>query len=95
MIKRLTIPAVHLEGTNKAEMLGALDRAHDACSRAYRALKDTAPDKRDYAICGPNAYWYAREEYLQRRRAIDSVRRELNKIAIGIYDNAWETEIEI
>jgi hypothetical protein len=92
--KKLIVPAVHLNGTGKNDLLDALEKAYRACNDAYDALRQTAPNGRDYYVYGPDAYSRARDEHLQRMRAIDTVVKELEGLAIGIQDGDREVEID-
>ena len=91
--KTLLVPAVHLNGTGEKSLLDSIEKAHHAAREAYDALRETAPNGRDYYVYSPEAYDRARTEYLDRMTAIDSVIQELEALAIGIQDRVKEVEV--
>lgn len=77
----MTIPTVHLNGTSKASLLGQLEDASNALEAAYKALKQAAPNGRDYYLDGPDAITAATAEHMDRLRRLDSVKDEIDELA--------------
>lgn len=80
----LTVPTIHLNGTSKERLIEALCEASGKLNEAYAALKETAPNGRDYYVQGNTALINAIAEHSSRLRRIDDVRKELNQLAIAI-----------
>lgn len=79
-----TVPTIHLNGTNRAQLLEGYMKAYDALQEAYRCLKETAPNGRDYYVQGFGAFDRAADEHLDRVRAIDDVINQLAEICLAI-----------
>lgn len=77
-------PTIHLNGTSRESLLEALETAYRKLGEAYDALKQTAPNGRDYYPQGPNAIGQATSEHFARLKRIDEVRDELEALAIAI-----------
>jgi hypothetical protein len=80
----LAIPTVHLNGTGKDDLLEALEVAYSVLGEAYRALKRTAPNGRDYYVQPAGALEQAVSEHHARLKAVDDVRSQLSDIAEAI-----------
>lgn len=68
----MKIPLIHSNGTSKQSLLDGLENAYDALQKAYKALKETAPNGRDYDDLRP-----AREEHRDRLRKVQEVADEI------------------
>ena len=82
--KRMTTPTIHLNGTSKQGLGEPLLAAYDKLSEAYVALKETAPNGRDYYPQGPQAMQTATDEHMSRLRRVDEVRAEIEQLLIAI-----------
>lgn len=82
----MTIPMIHLNGTSKERLIDALGNASNALNDAYLALKETAPNGRDYYPLGPEAMESATQEHMSRLRQVDAVKKEIDDMAGAIYD---------
>lgn len=79
-------PHIHLNGTSADRLIEAAANAYDKLEEAYQALKETAPNGRDYYPLGDGAMKAAVEEHLDRLRKIDAVKDELQHIIDAIED---------
>jgi hypothetical protein len=85
-VNGLIVPTVHLNGTSKDELIAQLDAALDALSVAQAALLRAAPNARDYYVQGVSAYARADAEHVSRMQRLNSVKSELQQLAIAVYD---------
>lgn len=76
----MTHPTIHLNGTSRNELLVAWESAYDALEVAYKALKETAPNGRDYYLQGDGAYSDAIDEHRARLGLIEQVQNELGEL---------------
>lgn len=77
-------PTIHLNGTSKDRLLNALCNASDKLNEAYNALKQTAPNGRDYYVQGPDAITQATDEHMDRLRRLDAIKAEIDQLAESI-----------
>ena len=82
----LAIPTVHLNGTSAADLLSQLKEAFTAVRQATEKVNQSAPHARDYYVQNDRAYALAREQHVQRIKAMEAVAADLERIAIGIQD---------
>lgn len=80
----MTIPTVHLNGTAKDRLIETLCAASNALDAAYEALKEAAPNGRDYYPQGPGAMEAAQNEHMARLRAVDAVKGEIDRLMLAI-----------
>lgn len=78
------VPTIHLNGTSKAALLDDLGEAAVAIDAAYRAVKQTAPNGRDYYPQGPLALGAALAEHEDRLRRLDAVKAEIEALMDAI-----------
>ena len=83
---KLQLPCIHLNGTSREGLLEALCNASNALNDAYSALKQTAPNGRDYYPLGAEAMEKATEEHMSRLRRLDEIKDEIDAIAQGIME---------
>jgi hypothetical protein len=69
-------PIVHLNGTSREQLLEVREAAYAALDEAYTALKQTAPNGRDY-YPEPGLLEKAQEQHSRRLRLIDAVMTSL------------------
>lgn len=82
----IEIPLVHLNGTSGNELLEQNNKVIDAVRSLLEALKNAAPNGRDYYIKNIESFRCAQSEHRDRVERINSVLVELEKIKDGIYD---------
>jgi hypothetical protein len=80
----MTVPTIHLNGTSKQSLIDGLCDASDALNTAYEALKQTAPNGRDYYTQGPQALAAATDEHLDRLRRLDAIKAEIDALTLAI-----------
>lgn len=84
-IHGLTMPCVHMNGTGKNGLLTPLQEAHHALNVAYAALKETAPNGRDYYVYGDEGFVReAQGQHESRLRRLDAIAQEIQLIAIHV-----------
>ena len=82
----MTLPTIHLNGTDATDLLGATLDAYRAISSARDVLRRTAPHGRDYYPQGEHAIHQAGEEYRARVAALETVMAELDAIAAHLVE---------
>ena len=82
----MTLPTIHLNGTDPRDLLQDVLDALTAIREAIRALDKTAPNGRDYYPQGSDALGLAHGEYFDRREHLCVVVRELEQIAEYLSD---------
>lgn len=80
----MMIPTIHLNGTSKERLIESLCEASGKLNDAYEAMKQTAPNGRDYYPQGPDALGKATEEHFARLRKLDGVKEEIDALTIAI-----------
>lgn len=78
------IPTLHLNGTSKERLILDLCTASDALDSAYLALKQTAPNGRDYYPQGPEALSLATRDHMDRLRRLDMIKKEVDALTLAI-----------
>lgn len=80
----MQLPTIHMNGTSKERLIEALCNASEKLEDAFLALKETAPNGRDYYPQGPEALARAIEEHSDRCRRLDEIKREIDSLTIAI-----------
>ncbi len=80
----VVLPVIHLNGTSAERLCADLSDAYDALNDAYTALKQTAPNGRDYYVAVRGLMDQAEAQHHRRLRAIDDIMRELQEQIEGI-----------
>jgi hypothetical protein len=80
----MQLPCIHLNGTSKDRLIEDLCKASHALNEAYEALKQTAPNGRDYYPLGPDAFKQADKEHVDRLRRLDAIKGEVDQLTIAI-----------
>lgn len=75
----IVAPIVHLNGSGRQNLIDALANAYSAIEQAAEALKQTAPNGRDYYPAGPEALEAASSQYIRRNRALRDLQEELQE----------------
>lgn len=73
----IVAPIVHLNGSGRQNLIDALANAYSAIEKAAEALRQTAPNGRDYYPAGPEALEAARQQHTRRIRALRDLQDEL------------------
>ncbi len=80
----MQLPTIHMNGTSKTALIDALCDASSALDAAYLALKQTAPNGRDYYPQGAGALEHAEAEHNGRLRRLDDVKAEVDRLTLAI-----------
>ncbi len=80
----MQLPTIHLNGTPRYMLVAELSRASRALDEAYQALKETAPNGRDYYPQGPEAMEAATREHMDRLGRLDAIKKEVDALALAI-----------
>lgn len=80
----MTLPTIHLNGTSPDRLIADLCAASSALDAAYEALKQTAPNGRDWYPQGPAAMAAAEAEHMSRLRRVDEVKKEVDELTFAI-----------
>jgi hypothetical protein len=75
----MTVPDIHLNGTSKESLIEDLCTASAAIEAAYQAVKQTAPNGRDYYRVGIKEL-----ESAERLKKLDEVKHELDTLTMAI-----------
>lgn len=94
-MKKLLAPCIHMNGTGKQDLMGALENAYSKIGEAQDALRLCAPNGRDYYVISDRAYYIARYEHRNRILALGAIRTEIEAIVGGIESNVTEVEVEV
>jgi len=98
--KTIIAPVVHLNGTGKAQLIGAYDAAHDAIAEAYKALRECGPNGRDYyplygCQLGAKEMKDAQSQHRSRLLMLSNCQDELAAIIGAITDNEHTAEVRV
>lgn len=80
----MTLPTIHTNGTSKERLIEALCEASQAIDLAYSALKQTAPNGRDYYMLPASELRSAEQEHFSRLNRLDEVKKEVDALTIAI-----------
>ena len=86
MTHNLAVPTIHLNGSNKDRLLEALSNAREALRLALDAMRETAPNGRDYYTQKPGAFALAQDQHTDRLVTVTIAHDELTVIAMEIND---------
>lgn len=82
----MTIPTIHLNGSDGNVLRDGYRAAADAVRKALDAVCEAGPNARDYYVQGPDAYRAAQREHDARVEHLKRVRLELTALVEGIQD---------
>jgi len=85
-IADLQFPIVHNNGTSKDQLLDQCKAASCSLGDAYNALRNMAPNGRDYYPLGAEAMQRAQKQHQDRMKRLDDIKDEIDRIAVAIYD---------
>jgi hypothetical protein len=83
MQKALHVPEIVNGGTGRAQLTAAYEVALDALAIAFRAVRDIAPQRRDYPS-NDGAMDFALEEHRSRLLSLNNLQNEIDAILDGI-----------
>ncbi len=73
-------PCIHLNGTSQDSLLETRSDAYYALQLAYDAVKQTAPNGRDYYVAGDDkALQQATDQHMARLKAIEVVMKSIER----------------
>ncbi len=75
-------PTIHSNGTSGRNLTDGYADAYAAVQTAYDAIKQTAPNGRDYYVQGPGALEVAESEHRVRLQKLHDVMNDLEALAI-------------
>lgn len=84
----MTPPTIHLNGTSRERLLDGFMEASQAIEAAYQAIKQTAPNGRDYYPQGARAMEAAEAEHYSRLSRLDAIKKELDEMASAVSQGA-------
>lgn len=70
-------PLVHSNGTSRESLLKMRERVYDALEAARDALKEMAPNGRDYYLRGPHGMEAATCVHHQRLASLDALQQDI------------------
>lgn len=73
---KTVFPCVHMNGTGKQALLDNLECVYYAVEKVRDALKQAAPNGRDYYI-GTNKYKAAADQHMQRLALLDAFQKHI------------------
>ena len=80
----MQLPTIHLNGTSKERLIEDLCHASHALDAAYDALRQTAPNGRDYYPQGPDALAKATDEHHRRLGRLDEIKKEVDELTLAV-----------
>ena len=81
-MKTLTLPTVHMNGTGARSLTEQYLQAANAVTLAIQDCQQSAPNGRDYYVQDGETLPIAGEEHWDRIQRLESVREELNVLAL-------------
>jgi hypothetical protein len=82
----MQFPHIHINGTDAETLRDNYLKAMNAASALIDALRDCAPNGRDYYTISSDAASVAMTEHLARQRMADTVYRELQALAYWVIE---------
>lgn len=76
----MTTPTIHLNGTSKQELADGFELAYDALNAAYDAIKQTAPNGRDFYPQGEWVLSKAIGEHTSRLAQVELLMKEFEQL---------------
>lgn len=76
----MQLPTIHTNGTSKERLIELLCEASQALDLAFSALKQTAPNGRDYYPQGNDAFDKAVAEHYDRMKRLDAIKDEVDEL---------------
>jgi len=86
MPTKITVPTIHLNGTDAATLADQNSHANRAVNAAIKALVDAMPNARDYYTQGDEAHLAATNEWADRLTRLRSVKDELTLLTEAIVE---------
>lgn len=82
----MQLPLIHSNGTSKESLVNKLCAASNALDSAYQALKETAPNARDYyPLINPEQLFNkAIAEHMDRLKRLDQIKEDIDQLTIAI-----------
>src|ERR1035437_1215708 len=80
----MQLPTIHMNGTGKQALIDQLTAASDALETAFQAMKQAAPNGRDYYPQGAVAMERAEAEHRDRMTRLDMIKAEVDAMACAL-----------
>ena len=84
----IVAPLIHMNGTSAANLTDDLETAYSAIRAAIEALKQGAPNQRDYYPLPPDRWEAARAQHYRRLQTLTDLQDELIAQCEMIHDQA-------
>lgn len=82
----MQLPAIHSNGTGRADLIEGYHAASRAIQAAMDALRAIEFNARDYYVAGPDAWTTARDEMITRHNALNGIKSDLDTITLHCVD---------
>ena len=84
---KLSYPFIHGNGSSGRDLLNKLKAANSSVKKTIEALRETAPNGRDYGQRDKNNdFRVARQEFEDRLQALHKIEQELMDLAVAVYN---------
>jgi len=87
IVKELSKPSVHLNGTSREELVEQNMNALHAVNTAAEILRKATPNARDYYVQSPTAFSVAVDQHRERLVSLATIATELTTIIEGLIEN--------
>lgn len=93
---KLVVPTIHLNGSSRERLTGALEKAAEAVRLAQEALTETSPHGRDYYVqADPTVFINACLQYTNQVMALEDIGAQLYAVWEAINAGKTEADVEI
>lgn len=93
--KTLNVPAVHMNGSSAETMVEDLCEAYKAIGDAIDKLKQCCPNARDFYVQELGTFEKAKDQHMDRMRALTNVQNELSALATAIQRKELTVESQV
>jgi hypothetical protein len=80
----MQLPAIHMNGTSKGDLLEAACDCRAAIVKAFETVHQLGPNARDYYVLGGSYYDVAMREHMDRLTRLRKLIEEFDEIVEGI-----------
>jgi len=89
----MTFPTLHLNGTSYDELYEQADKACNALYEAVMALREAAPNARDYYVQNSTAFTTAQQEHSDRLNRVSQALGEMHTLRESLMDQKDAREV--